>query len=304
VIKKFDRLVFCNNDHFFDDNDPLCIEKSISPHFFERKDFPEKKSWSDSVAYIDRLIKDNVVQKVVFARKTTFCCSNSIDPIDIIRRLATNQDNLFNFYSQMQQGEAFLAGSPERLYLRQENQIVCDAIAGTRDRGLTQRSDEVLSQELLSSPKDLLEHSYVSKAVKDSLLTLCSNVESGGLIEVLQLANVQHLRNTWSGTLKPSISDWDILKALHPTPAVGGFPKDRALEIIDELEKFDRGWYAAPVGWIGNRQSDFAVGIRSGYFNRGKFSIFAGAGIVQGSDANEEWLEIESKIKPFLNAFH
>jgi menaquinone-specific isochorismate synthase len=105
------------------------------------------------------------------------------------------------------------------------------------------------------------------------------------------------------GTLQEGVSDAEVLDALHPTPAVGGYPRVEAFEEIRDLEPFDRGWYAGPVGWIGADSAEFAVGIRSGLVSGRKLSLFSGAGIVAGSTAEDEWTEIEQKIDDFTRIF-
>jgi menaquinone-specific isochorismate synthase len=94
-----------------------------------------------------------------------------------------------------------------------------------------------------------------------------------------------------------------VLRALHPTPAVGGYPRGEALEEIQALEPFDRGWYAGPVGWIGAGGAEFAVGIRSGLVRGNRLTLFSGAGIVAGSVPESEWAEIEQKIGDFTRMF-
>jgi len=116
----------------------------------------------------------------------------------------------------------------------------------------------------------------------------------------MKLVRVQHLMTGIEGELNKDISDQEILECLHPTPAVGGYPQDKAKELIAEIEPFDRGWYSGPVGWISKDSADFAVAIRSGLITKNKLRIYAGAGIVKGSDPDNEWNEIESKIATFL----
>ena len=105
------------------------------------------------------------------------------------------------------------------------------------------------------------------------------------------------------GTLLEGVTDAALLQALHPTPAVGGYPRGEALEEIRNLEPFDRGWYAGPVGWIGPEASEFAVGLRSGLVRGRTLALFSGAGIVAGSVPDEEWAEIEQKISDFTRMF-
>jgi menaquinone-specific isochorismate synthase len=122
-------------------------------------------------------------------------------------------------------------------------------------------------------------------------------------LTILKLNQVQHLYTQCQGILKPDLTDADILPKLHPTPAVGGFPRTQALQLIEELEPFARGWYAAPVGWVGFDCAEFAVAIRSGLVDLDRLLLFAGAGIVIGSQPEAEWAEIENKIRHFTELF-
>ena len=116
----------------------------------------------------------------------------------------------------------------------------------------------------------------------------------------MQLTHRSHLYARVSGTLQSDICDADLLRMLHPTPAVGGHPSREAIAAISALEPFDRGWYAGPIGWIGADAAEFAVGIRSGVLERNTLSLFSGAGILTGSTPEGEWQEIEQKICDFL----
>ncbi len=117
---------------------------------------------------------------------------------------------------------------------------------------------------------------------------------------ILKLNHLQHLYNQLTGQLKEHIDDGDIINELHPTPAVGGFPREAALEQIGWLEPFDRGWYAAPVGWISEDAAEFVVAIRSGLVAGQQLHLYSGAGIVEGSSPSKEWEEIENKISNFI----
>ena len=118
--------------------------------------------------------------------------------------------------------------------------------------------------------------------------------------ELLKLERKQHLISRISASVLPGVANAQLLQALHPTPAVGGMPRDKALEWIQTLEPFARGWYAAPVGWLGVDACEFAVAIRSGLVAGNEVSVYSGAGIVQGSDPEAEWQEIENKISDFV----
>ena len=163
--------------------------------------------------------------------------------------------------------------------------------------------DEGLRDDLLHSAKDLSEHSYVSKGIREALEPLCEELEIEEHISEMKLARRRHLRSKVRGTIREGVTDAGLLDAMHPTPAVGGHPRSEALEQIHALEPFDRGWYAGPVGWIGTEESEFAVGIRSGLVWGRTLALFSGAGIVAGSVPDEEWAEIEQKIGDFTEMF-
>ena len=118
----------------------------------------------------------------------------------------------------------------------------------------------------------------------------------------MKLSKLQHLLMKFSGLLKEKTQDSDILESIHPTPAVGGVPSEKASAEIENIENFDRGWYAGPVGWIGKDEAEFAVAIRSGLVFENELYLYSGAGIVEGSNPENEWEEIENKIAGFMNA--
>ena len=218
-----------------------------------------------------------------------------------MNRLSESTDDCFYFLFQPNEETAFLGATPERLYSREGRAIQTEAIAGTRPRGTDDASDLALGNELLKSSKDIAEHEYVVRSLRESLNQLCKTSGEIAGRDLLKLANVQHLLTRFEGELKSDISDGDILSALHPTPAVGGYPRGPAMDLIGELEPFERGWYAAPVGWIGAEAAEFAVGIRSGLLHRNQLHLFSGAGIVKDSHPDREWDEIERKISNFLS---
>ncbi|MFQ5631178.1 MAG: isochorismate synthase MenF, partial [bacterium] len=206
------------------------------------------------------------------------------------------------FYFQPEQHVAFLGGSIERLYSKENRMLKSEAIAGTRRRGRTTQEDKALAKDLLHCDKDLREHNFVVENIKENLEKLCHTVDIDDEITLLKLAQVQHLRCRLQGILADDISDAQILQTMHPTPAVGGSPTNKAIAAIKKLEPFDRGWYAAPIGWVSNEASEFVVGIRSGLVEGNKLALFSGAGIVKGSTPDGEWAEIENKIANFMKA--
>jgi len=239
-------------------------------------------------------------EKIVLARKAQFEFASPVNAFSIIsKQKKLNPDNI-HFCFQPEPGTVFLGGTPEILYARQGGKITAEAIAGTRTRGADEKEDRRLEQELLTSPKEINEHGYVVKSVQDALKQICQTSKQQGSVSVLKQARVQHLYVQFQGNLKTGIADEDIIFYLHPTPAVGGFPTRAALARLKTLEPFNRGWYAGPVGWIGSRSAKFAVAIRSGLINKNNLFLYSGAGIVQGSQPESEWQEINNKIAGYL----
>ena len=277
------------------------IDPDISlPAPVARHDHPDQEGWLANVEASLDSFERGKYEKVVLARKATFEFNEPINAAVLLRLLKENTSQCFCFCFQPTSGAAFVGASPERLYRRDRNLIRTEAIAGSRPRGMSPEEDETISRELRSSEKDLREHRYVVQDIHEALTHLCSVSEAAEKPSVLKLTRCQHLVTTFTGKLRDGVKDADLLERLHPTPAVGGWPTDRALDDIARLEPFDRGWYAGPVGWIGKDAAQFVVGIRSGLIEGTRLHLFSGAGIVDGSTPEKEWDEIENKISDFL----
>jgi len=267
----------------------------------EKADFPQKSDWLRTVAILSSRLNLSL-QKVVLARKLVFRGFKNLTPFKLLASVSPFTAGCTQFLFSPQSETAFLGASPELLYLRQGRKIKSEALAGTRARGTTAASDEELSEDLLQSDKDMREHRYVRDAIQSALGELCESLTIDEQRSLVKVANCQHLSNGFSGRLKNNVSDYDILTAMHPTPAVGGSPRLEALEQISQLETFDRGWYAAPVGWISLNRAEFAVAIRSALMQKDELSFYAGAGIVEGSEPEKEWQETQEKIVHYLKA--
>ena len=271
----------------------------VLPEPVYRTDGPDIRGWRENVRAALSSFSEGCLGKVVLARRAEFGFDGVLDPPQLAERLEAVTPGCFHFYVEPEDGFAFLGASPERLFRREGRSVHSEAVAGTRPRGLSPADDADLRQELLRSEKDLSEHAYVRVGIEERLGPLCGELEVGEDVSEMRLARGRHLRSRVRGTLREGVTDADLLDALHPTPAVGGYPGDEALEEIRALEPFDRGLYAGPVGWIGAESSEFAVGIRSGLVRGRRLALFSGAGIVEGSVPDEEWAEIEQKIGDF-----
>jgi len=266
-----------------------------------REDLPNKEDLQNVFNTIQS--ERDTVQKVVLARKTNFKFDVSIRPSALIKHLKDKTPNCFHFCFQIAEHCGFIGASPERLYSKNQNKIHSEAIAGTMIRSEDAQKDQSLANDLLDSTKNALEHKYVVDYIQTALSKICEDVRADKDYSVLKLKEAHHLITRFEGHLKSNIDDSAILQSLHPTPAVAGKPTKNAIEIINKHEPFDRGWYAGPVGYFGYNESEFAVAIRCGLIQENILSLFAGAGIVEGSQFEEEWNEIESKISRFMKVF-
>ena len=261
---------------------------------------PTKDGWQSNVDEALTFIRSEVLEKLVLARKTTMAFDSMINPVALTSRMAETTHDCYVFCFQFNDGKAFVGATPERLFRREDNQLLSEVVAGTRPRGESSGEDQRLAYELLTSEKDQLEHDIVRKSIRQRLHKFVDHLLVDTHASVLRLARKQHLCSEVQGTLKNDVEEGALLERLHPTPAVGGYPTENALPEIARLEPFNRGWYAAPIGWVGANDAEFVVGIRSGLVEHNELSLFSGAGIVKGSDPDQEWDEVENKIRDFV----
>ena len=259
--------------------------------------------WMEMVANIAGMIQHGAFEKVVLARDIQVRLDDPAEAFDIsiaLQRLRESYPVAYVF--AVQRGERFFMGAtPERLVQAQDGQIHTMALAGTTRRGETEEEDTQLGTELLQSEKNYNEHAVVVAMVREALEKHCTNVRVSAKPQLLKLKNVQHLETPITGELIPGRCILNVIADLHPTPAVGGFPCDAALEAIRNTEKLDRGWYAGPLGWVGTSgHGEFAVAIRSGLVDGRKATLFAGNGIVAGSDPQAEYEESRLKFEVML----
>ena len=214
---------------------PQCIPQATS-----RQDMPTRSEWTESVHEALNAFIPNVYEKVVLARRSSFSFSDELDSISLLQQLKAHTHQRFYYCFQPEEKKAFIGASPERLYRRDGRALLTEAIAGTRARGDNQLDDELLRKELLESDKEQREHDYVVKSISASLQTLCKQVHVDEHPSVLKLSKSQHLITRFEATLLDQFQDAQLLKALHPTPAVGGYLKAYALKDIKKLEGFSR----------------------------------------------------------------
>ncbi len=292
-------------DAFLKDLEALEINPSKTDCLLQnyvKEDIPVEEEWKKNVASILSSIKKGEYEKLVLARRAILSFSKEVCPFSLLQAVQKKAMSCFHFLYTPDSVTTFLGSSPELLYRRVGNKIYSEAVAGTRGRGKTPDDDIELSRALLTSSKDLKEHAYVHEDIKRVFEKICSRFEDDKELSLIKRKCWQHLYRKIKGVLENGITDADIITALHPTPAVGGLPKAKAKQEIARIEGFQRGRYAAPIGCVSSEKAEFAVAIRSALVYKNRATLYSGVGIVEESQADEEWCEVEMKTKNFLEA--
>jgi menaquinone-specific isochorismate synthase len=302
------------------DADPEAVEARLKAAREELTDLPEgdpvaeppgiasrertasRAEWRDSVtAAVDR-IEAGELRKVVLAQALEARLESPPSVSELLARLSERYPDCFRFLFEPAEGAAgFFGATPERLVGLRGRTVETGALAGTTGRGDTPEEDEWLAEELLDDDKNVHEHELVADAIRDQLSPYAASVQTGQR-GVRRLATVQHIETPITAELATDEHVLTLVEALHPTPAVGGLPPEAALRTLRDTEPFERGWYAAPVGWFDAAgYGSFAVALRSAVLGDDVATLFAGVGIVADSDPDREWDEVQLKYRPILN---
>ena len=244
---------------------------------------------------IKKVVQEKTVQKVVLARKTTLTFPSVLNPLALLHLLYKKRKNSTIFLIQFSKEKAFLGATPERLYKREKNVVVVDALAGTFSK-----KNVLDPTTLFSHTKEKEEFLFVKTGIEQTLSPLCRKLEWEKEDTLLETPYLYHFHNQLRALLKKPLSDQTLLSMLHPTAAIGGFPQKEALHFLQNYEPFKRGYYAAPLGWIDSKKTELFIGIRSALIENNLLHLYAGAGIVKNSEPEKEWNELESKIYNFL----
>lgn len=250
---------------------------------------PEFSEWCNAVNLALSEIKTAKLEKVVLARKTTIPLNTKVESIAIFRMLRETQQVGSPFLFEQDKHSSFMGVSPERLFLLKNELLSAEAVGGTAP------ISDAGSLELLNDSKNREEHALVVTHLRKVLEKFVSKLNFDTIPSIRKMKDLMHLRSDVSGNVKNNLSLGSLFRALHPTPAVCGTPTERALQLISKLEGFARGWYAGPIGVISSARTEFNVAIRSLLISAGHAEIFAGAGIVEGSVAQDEWQELNRK---------
>ncbi len=278
---------------------PAMVASGDPPGVTDRSWVTDRESWQTQVSRAVDRIQAGDLRKVVLATALNATLATPISVPGVLARLRRSYPDCYRFL--IQPGDAAFFGPPPERLVRVENRIVeTEALAGSAPRGDTPAADRKLARELAADEKTSGEQRLVTETIRDQLASF-GDVQIGDR-SVRKLATIQHLHTPISAELADDCHVLELVEALHPTPAVGGLPLDRALATISETETFDRGWYAAPVGWFdADGNGEFAVAIRSGVAHDRTATLFAGNGIVADSDPAAEWRELQPKVRPVLD---
>ena len=267
------------------------------------KDIPNRKEYDKIIYSVLEEIRPEKLEKVVISRSHQVKVDEGFSVVSALQVLRNIYPKCTNFFFSFPKFGVFFGATPEQLIRKNGKQIKTEALAGTIGRGRNMEEDRLLAEKLFDSHKEREEHRFVIDQIKGRLETIIPELDIPYEPQILKLKNVQHLKTPISGKLKNGEKILDLVKLLHPTPAVAGTPMKRAMQVIEKLEPHDRGWYAGPVGWIDPKgNGDFFVALRSALVKDDEAHIFVGGGIVSESLPEQEWHETELKLQPIISA--
>lgn len=268
-----------------------------------RYDWRNIESFQANVSRALQTIQGRSLQKIVLSHAIDLHSPHPFNLTAGLNQLRQRYPDCYTFAVGNGCGQHFIGASPERLLTVRDGQLIADALAGSAPRGQTASADAQLADQLLSSPKERHEHRVVLHFIQQHLQQLGLKLSPSPPMRLLQLSNIQHLWTPVRASIPEDVHPLQVLAQLHPTPAVAGVPRHRACDAIREWESLDRQLYAAPLGWVNGRgDSEFIVGIRSALLDGDRARLYAGAGIVAGSDPQKELAEIQLKLQALLKS--
>jgi isochorismate synthase len=280
------------NGHHASDPEPVILQRELR----------RAVDWQADVAQAAEAIRNGQLEKVVLARAVELQATLPFNVSRALRHLLLHYTGCYVF-AIAHDDKCFLGATPERLIRLEDREVLTMSLAGSIKRGGAPDEDDRLAQTLLDSAKDRYEHAVVVQTMVEVLGEVCSALEVSPTPSILKLGNIQHICTTITGEIADGRTIFDLVEKLHPTPAVGGRPREAGLQLIRESEKLDRGWYAGPVGWVDQSgDGEFAVALRSALLHDHTATLFAGCGIMGDSDPEREYAESILKLKPMLAA--
>ncbi|MDA8480382.1 isochorismate synthase MenF [Citrobacter sp. Awk 4] len=259
----------------------------------DEKHSPDKAGWMNLIQLATRTIAQEQLDKVVLARATDLQFSRPVNAAAVMASSRRLNLNCYHFFMAFSADSAFLGSSPERLWRRRDTALRTEALAGTVANHPDDHRAWQLGEWLMKDDKNQRENMLVVEDICQRLQN-CTHTLDVLPPQVLRLRKVQHLRRCiWTALNQPD--DALCLHQLQPTAAVAGIPRELARQFIQQNEPFEREWYAGSAGYLSLKQSEFCVSLRSAKITTNIVRLYAGAGIVRGSDPEQEWQEIDNK---------
>ena len=261
------------------------------------------EAWAGQIEAATALMRETALNKVVLSRVCEIKFADRVPVDGALDYLQMHYADCTRFLFEPRPFHAFYGATPEMLASVNGRHLATMALAGSIARGSNQHEDQMYAQELLHSAKDLHEHALVVESLRRRLSPIVTSLSIPDAPSIYKLHNIQHLYTPISARLKQANGVLPVVAALHPTPALGGSPRDLAMAFISNTEPVPRGWYAAPIGWMDSEGNGrFSVAIRSAVAQDRRVWLYAGAGIVPASDPQKEWQETALKFRPMLEA--
>ncbi|MGR5531274.1 isochorismate synthase [Vibrio alfacsensis] len=282
----------------------VCDVPALSPvssHIRSIEHTPSEPQWRELVNKVLSGIASDDFKKVVLARKSFIYLDSPLSAAQLLKASYLSNHHSFHFLFSLDSKHSFMGSTPERLYLRVGHELHTEALAGTIGRGDNATQDMELANWLSTDTKNLNENQYVVDDIIERLLPYSESVEVDQEASLVRLRKVQHLKRHIHAHLQSGINGVQLLSALQPTAAVAGLPRKESMQFILDNEPFARGWYAGSMGYISHERAEFCVAIRSALVLGDQVQLFAGAGIVPGSVAEHEWVELDKKMSTLLS---
>ena len=276
--------------------------KTYAKPVMTKYDEVNKEQYLQSIDTVTSLIKDNWAQKVVIARSLEMQFANNVSSPQVLSQVMNEQPESYLFGLERDH-LLFFGASPERLVKVENGYAYSSCVAGSIKRGNTAEEDKKLGESLLHDQKNLGEHRYVVEMIGETFAKNCTQYKVPKHPKLLKIRDIQHLYTPVEGKLSKGATILQLVKHLHPTPALGGVPRMKALAMIRQYESMNRGLYAAPIGWVdAEGNGEFAVAIRSAALIDNRAYLYAGGGIVADSEPISEYEETLVKFRPMLRA--
>ena len=258
--------------------------------------------WCDWVNQALNRIRQGELTKLVLANETVFRIHGELNGKDFLAASQAKNSGCYHFLWADNAQNCFVGSTPERLFARDNRLLFTEALAGTAPVSDNPSENNERANWLLNDEKNLNENWLVVEDISQNISHLVEQITVDD-VALKPLRKVQHLIRKMQAKLTALCTDADLLKAIHPTAAVSGLPQQQAKKALAEIETFDRSWYAGTLGLMTQNLSEFCVTIRSAFIEENQVRVFAGAGIVEGSQPVEEWLEIERKAAGLISLF-